>query len=170
MSAERHHHKTERVSECQASECPPVSWHKDNIGSCWLTSAKGNWLSFHWKGLIGVYLNITSLHPSLKHSPVLCSRCVASLLFHHSESLHLLFSLPLQTLSSNTALHSLYSLESLFKCLFSKSSITTLFTTASPSTPLLPLSSCPKSLPPYNVLSILLYFIISLLHQIGSSI
>lgn len=68
MSAERHHHKTERVSECQASECPPVSWHKDNIGSCWLTSAKGNWLSFHWKGLIGVYLNITSLHPSLKHS------------------------------------------------------------------------------------------------------
>lgn len=82
----RHHHKTEPVSECQASECPPVSSHMGNIGACWLTSAKGNWLSSPWKGLTGVYLNITSLSPRTfpcpllqMHWPPCCSAHILSL-------------------------------------------------------------------------------------------
>lgn len=124
-----------------------------------ITQAHADWklAVLPLKGTHGVYLNITSLHLSLEHSPVLCSRRLASLLFHpHSESLHLLFSLPLQTLSATW----------FFIPSAPSSLCSNVFSASLPSPPYFQLHPhllhsfhpCPKSLPPYNVLCILLYF------------
>lgn len=45
-----------RMSGCWMPTCCLTM---DSAGSWWLTSAKGNWLSYHWKGLIGACLNIS---------------------------------------------------------------------------------------------------------------
>lgn len=139
----------------------------DSAGSWWLTSAKGNWLSYHWKGLTGAYLNIS--FESL-------SRTLLCLLHQmHWPPCFLptfwafVFALSPASLDSCSKLSHGCSRPLIPQVCSNvvsvRPSITTLFTTAFPSTPLLPLlpplGSYSKSLSVSNVLSILSDFILS---------
>ena len=166
---------TEPVSKCQASECPPVTRHMDNIGSCQLTNTKGSWLSYHSR-FTDVCLCVTLESLSWtspcafvqKHwrpcrSAHVLSICTCS--FSHLFGLIPWIITWLLTLSTPSSLCSY---------VFSvRLPITTLFTIAIPSTLLLPLShnflyllspldSSPKFLSSSNVLCVSFYFPISL--------